>query len=307
MKIVFMGTPDFASESLKALLSCPKHQVIGVISQPDRPVGRHQVLQPTATKQVAQEAGIPVWQPERIKAEENLELLASLSPDVIVVAAYGQILPKSILELPKYGCVNVHGSLLPAYRGAAPIQRALLEGNQTTGITTMQMDVGMDTGDILLQREIPITKEDTSGSLFEKLAALGGELLLETLDELEKGNITPKKQDESLATYAPMLKKEEGLLDFSRTAKELDCQIRAMDPWPGAYTFLSGKRIKILEAVLSDETGETGLLLPQKEAVVCCKEGALRILKLQPEGKKPQTGEEFMRGLRSDGPVFFGN
>ena len=307
MKIVFMGTPDFASESLKALLSCPKHQVVGVISQPDRPVGRHQVLQPTATKQVAQEAGIPVWQPERIKAEENLELLASLSPDVIVVAAYGQILPKSILELPKYGCVNVHGSLLPAYRGAAPIQRALLEGNQTTGITTMQMDVGMDTGDILLQREIPITKEDTSGSLFEKLAALGGELLLETLDELEKGNITPKKQDESLATYAPMLKKEEGLLDFSRTAKELDCQIRAMDPWPGAYTFLSGKRIKILEAVLSDETGETGLLLPQKEAVVCCKEGALRILKLQPEGKKPQTGEEFMRGLRSDGPVFFGN
>lgn len=307
MKIVFMGTPDFASESLKALLSCPKHQVVGVISQPDRPVGRHQVLQPTATKQVAQEAGIPVWQPERIKAEENLELLASLSPDVIVVAAYGQILPKSILELPKYGCVNVHGSLLPAYRGAAPIQRALLEGNQTTGITTMQMDVGMDTGDILLQREIPITKEDTSGSLFEKLAALGGELLLETLDELEKGNITPKKQDESLATYAPMLKKEEGLLDFSRTAKELDCQIRAMDPWPGAYTFLSGKRIKILEAVLSDETGEAGLLLPQKEAVVCCKEGALRILKLQPEGKKPQTGEEFMRGLRSDGPVFFGN
>ena len=307
MKIVFMGTPDFASESLKALLSCPKHQVVGVISQPDRPVGRHQVLQPTATKQVAQEAGIPVWQPERIKAEENLELLASLSPDVIVVAAYGQILPKSILELPKYGCVNVHGSLLPAYRGAAPIQRALLEGNQTTGITTMQMDVGMDTGDILLQREIPITKEDTSGSLFEKLAALGGELLLETLDELEKGNITPKKQDESLATYAPMLKKEEGLLDFSRTAKELDCQIRAMDPWPGAYTFLSGKRIKILEAVLSDETGEPGLLLPQKEAVVCCKEGALRILKLQPEGKKPQTGEEFMRGLRSDGPVFFGN
>ena len=307
MKIVFMGTPDFASESLKALLSCPKHQVVGVISQPDRPVGRHQVLQPTATKQVAREAGIPVWQPERIKAEENLELLASLSPDVIVVAAYGQILPKSILELPKYGCVNVHGSLLPAYRGAAPIQRALLEGNQTTGITTMQMDVGMDTGDILLQREIPITKEDTSGSLFEKLAALGGELLLETLDELEKGNITPKKQDESLATYAPMLKKEEGLLDFSRTAKELDCQIRAMDPWPGAYTFLSGKRIKILEAVLSDETGETGLLLPQKEAVVCCKEGALRILKLQPEGKKPQTGEEFMRGLRSDGPVFFGN
>ena len=307
MKIVFMGTPDFASESLKALLSCPKHQVVGVISQPARPVGRHQVLQPTATKQVAQEAGIPVWQPERIKAEENLELLASLSPDVIVVAAYGQILPKSILELPKYGCVNVHGSLLPAYRGAAPIQRALLEGNQTTGITTMQMDVGMDTGDILLQREIPITKEDTSGSLFEKLAALGGELLLETLDELEKGNITPKKQDESLATYAPMLKKEEGLLDFSRTAKELDCQIRAMDPWPGAYTFLSGKRIKILEAVLSDETGETGLLLPQKEAVVCCKEGALRILKLQPEGKKPQTGEEFMRGLRSDGPVFFGN
>ena len=307
MKIVFMGTPDFASESLKALLSCPKHQVIGVISQPDRPVGRHQILQPTATKQVALEAGIPVWQPERIKAEENLELLASLSPDVIVVAAYGQILPKSILELPKYGCVNVHGSLLPAYRGAAPIQRALLEGNQTTGITTMQMDVGMDTGDILLQREIPITKEDTSGSLFEKLAALGGELLLETLDELEKGNITPKKQDESLATYAPMLKKEEGLLDFSRTAKELDCQIRAMDPWPGAYTFLSGKRIKILEAVLSDETGETGLLLPQKEAVVCCKEGALRILKLQPEGKKPQTGEEFMRGLRSDGPVFFGN
>ena len=284
MKIVFMGTPDFASESLKALLSCPKHQVIGVISQPDRPVGRHQILQPTATKQVALEAGIPVWQPERIKAEENLELLASLSPDVIVVAAYGQILPKSILELPKYGCVNVHGSLLPAYRGAAPIQRALLEGNQTTGITTMQMDVGMDTGDILLQREIPITKEDTSGSLFEKLAALGGELLLETLDELEKGNITPKKQDESLATYAPMLKKEEGLLDFSRTAKELDCQIRAMDPWPGAYTFLSGKRIKILEAVLSDETGETGLLLPQKEAVVCCKEGALRILKLQPEG-----------------------
>ncbi len=307
MKIVFMGTPDFASESLKALLSCPKHQVIGVISQPDRPVGRHQILQPTATKQVALEAGIPVWQPERIKAEENLELLASLSPDVIVVAAYGQILPKSILELPKYGCVNVHGSLLPAYRGAAPIQRALLEGNQTTGITTMQMDVGMDTGDILLQREIPITKEDTSGSLFEKLAALGGELLLETLDELEKGNITPKKQEESLATYAPMLKKEEGLLDFSRTAKELDCQIRAMDPWPGAYTFLSGKRIKILEAVLCDEKGEAGLLLPKKEAVVCCKEGALCILKLQPEGKKPQTGEEFMRGLRSDGPVFFGN
>ena len=304
MHIVFMGTPDFAAVSLEKLLGAG-YPVDAVFSQPDRPVGRHQELRPTPVKKTALEHGIPVYQPQRIRTEDNVELLKKLAPDVIVVVAFGQILPQAILDIPTYGCVNVHGSLLPAYRGAAPIQRAILDGRKVTGITTMRLDAGMDTGDILLQKELPIGPSDTSGSLFEKLAVLGAEVLLETLPRLEEGSLTPVPQDENKATYAAMLKKEEGLLDFTLPASRLDCQIRAMNPWPSAYAFLQGRRVKILQAVCVEETGRPGELLPGKEAVVACGENALKLLLVQPEGKKPQSGEAFRNGLQNHGVLCF--
>ena len=229
MKIIFMGTPDFAAASLEALIAS-KHEIMAVVTQPDKPKGRKGELTPSPVKTIAVEKGIKVYQPVRVREQEFVEILRGYNPDVIIVVAFGQIIPESILEIPKYGCVNIHGSLLPKYRGAAPIQWAVLDGEKETGVTTMLMDKGIDTGDILLKRVINLTEDETAGSLFDKLMVLGAEAILETLEGLENGSITPEKQGESPTDYAKMLTKAMGLIDFTRTAAELDCFIRGMNP-----------------------------------------------------------------------------
>ena len=247
MKVIFMGTPDFAAASLEALIDS-EHEILAVMTQPDKPKGRKGELTPPPVKTIAVEKGIKVYQPVKVREPEFVEIIRDYKPDVIVVIAFGQIIPESILEIPKYGCVNIHGSLLPKYRGAAPIQWAVLDGEKESGVTSMLMDRGIDTGDILLKRSIKLAEDETSGSLFDKLMALGAETLLETLEGLEKGSITPEKQGDSPTDYAKMLTKEMGLIDFSRTASELDCFVRGMNPWPSAYTTLGGKTLKIWRA-----------------------------------------------------------
>lgn len=236
MRIVFMGTPEFAVPSLEALLRSDDH-VVGVVSQPDRPKGRGQQLVAPPVKLVAERAGIPVLQPLKIRTPEFLQALTSWQPDLIAVAAYGRILHTPILTLPPKGCVNVHGSLLPKYRGAAPIQWAVINGETETGITTMLMDEGMDTGPMLLQERLGIMKDDTAGTLAPRLAELGGRLLVETIAQLKAGTLMPKKQDDGQATMAPLLKKEDGLIDWTMSAASLANRVRGLSPWPGAYTF----------------------------------------------------------------------
>ena len=247
MKVIFMGTPDFAAASLEALIGS-EHEILAVVTQPDKPKGRKGELTPPPVKTIAVENGIKIYQPVKVRESEFVEIIRDYKPDVIVVIAFGQIIPGSILEIPKYGCVNIHGSLLPKYRGAAPIQWAVLDGEKESGVTSMLMDKGIDTGDMLLKKSIKLEEYETSGSLFDKLMALGAETLLETLEGLEKGSITPEKQGDSPTDYAKMLTKEMGLIDFSRTAAELDCFVRGMNPWPSAYTILDGKTLKIWRA-----------------------------------------------------------
>ena len=260
MKIIFMGTPDFAAASLEALIDS-RHEIQAVVTQPDKPKGRKGELTPSPVKVVAEGKGIKVYQPLKVRDEEFVETLRAYNPDVIVVVAFGQIIPLSILKMPKFGCVNIHGSLLPKYRGAAPIQWAVLDGEKETGITTILMDEGIDTGDILLKKTIKIDTDETSGSLFDKLMALGAETILETLDELEKGNLTPTKQGESPTAYAKMLTKAMGLIDFTKPAKELDCFVRGMDPWPSAYTLLSGKTLKLWKVRAVEGSGKAGSVI----------------------------------------------
>ena len=294
MKIVYMGTPDFAVPALRALAE--KHEVAAVFTQPDKPVGRKQILTPPDVKVCAQEIGIPVCQPASMKTPEALELLKSFAPDVVVVAAYGQILPQAVLDVPKYGCVNIHGSLLPKYRGAAPIQQAVLNGDSVTGVTTMLMDAGLDTGDILLVKETPIGENETSAELFDRLSALGGELILETLAALENGTVTPKKQDESLATHTSKIDKSLCPVDFSRSALQIHNQIRGLYSWPVATATICGKRVKIHRAKLAEGSGRAGEILSVKPLVIACGEGAIELLELQPEGKKRMTAEAFAAG-----------
>ena len=294
MKIVYMGTPDFAVPALRALAE--KHEVAAVFTQPDKPVGRKQILTPPDVKVCAQEIGIPVCQPASMKTPEALELLKSFAPDVVVVAAYGQILPQAVLDVPKYGCVNIHGSLLPKYRGAAPIQQAVLNGDSVTGVTTMLMDAGLDTGDILLVKETPIGENETSAELFDRLSALGGELILETLAALENGTVTPKKQDESLATHTSKIDKSLCPVDFSRSALQIHNQIRGLYSWPVATATICGKRVKIHRAKLAEGRGRAGEILSVKPLVIACGEGAIELLELQPEGKKKMTAEAFAAG-----------
>ena len=294
MKIVYMGTPDFAVPALRALAE--KHEVAAVFTQPDKPVGRKQILTPPDVKVCAQEIGIPVCQPASMKTPEALELLKSFAPDVVVVAAYGQILPQAVLDVPKYGCVNIHGSLLPKYRGAAPIQQAVLNGDSVTGVTTMLMDAGLDTGDILLVKETPIGENETSAELFDRLSALGGELILETLAALENGTVTPKKQDESLATHTSKIDKSLCPVDFSRSALQIHNQIRGLYSWPVATATICGKRVKIHRAKLTEGSGRAGEILSVKPLVIACGEGAIELLELQPEGKKKMTAEAFAAG-----------
>lgn len=297
MKIIFMGTPDFAAASLEALIAS-RHEIQAVVTQPDKPKGRKGELTPSPVKVVAEEKGIKVYQPLKVRDEEFVKTLRAYNPDVMVVVAFGQIIPLSILKMPKFGCVNIHGSLLPKYRGAAPIQWAVLDGEKETGITTILMDEGIDTGDILLKKTIKIDTDETSGSLFDKLMALGAKTILETLDELEKGNLTPTKQGESPTAYAKMLTKAMGLIDFTRSAKELDCFVRGMDPWPSAYTLLAGKTLKLWKVRAVDGSGKAGSVIEigKESFTIACGEGAIEVLEVQLEGKKRMSAGDFLKG-----------
>lgn len=297
MKIIYMGTPDFAVPALKSLANS-QHTVCAVFTQPDKPRGRKQVMTPPDVKVCAQSLDIPVFQPESMKSEEAIELVKGFAPDVIVVAAYGKILPKAVLDIPKYGCVNIHGSLLPKYRGAAPIQQSVLNGDKVTGITTMLMDVGLDTGDILQTAETEIGENETSGELFDRLAELGGELILKTLTALENGSLTPVKQDESLATHTSKIDKSLCPIDFSKSAFEVHNKVRGLNPWPVATTKVCGKSVKVYSTRLCEKSGKSGTVLSVKPLVVACAEKSVEIIELQPEGKKRMTAEAFLAGHR---------
>ncbi len=297
MKIIYMGTPDFAVPALKSLANS-QHTVCAVFTQPDKPRGRKQVMTPPDVKVCAQSLDIPVFQPESMKSEEAIELVKSFAPDVIVVAAYGKILPKAVLDIPKYGCLNIHGSLLPKYRGAAPIQQSVLNGDKVTGITTMLMDVGLDTGDILQTAQTEIGENETSGELFDRLAELGGELILKTLTALENGSLTPVKQDETLATHTSKIDKLLCPIDFSKSAFEVHNKVRGLNPWPIATTKICGKSVKVYSTRLCEKSGKSGTVLSVKPLVVACAEKSVEIIELQPEGKKRMTAEAFLAGHR---------
>ena len=300
MRVIFMGTPDFAVPSLEALLT--KHEVVLVVTQPDKPKGRGKKMVPTPVKACALEHGIPVLQPEKVKEPEFVEQLRSYEPDLIAVTAFGQILSEPILEMPKYGCINVHASLLPKYRGASPIQRVIIDGETETGVTIMQMNAGLDTGDMLYQKKIPITSEDTFETLHDKLMVLGGEAITEALPLLEAGKLTPEKQDDAKTCYAALITKEMGRLDFTKTAAELDRLIRGLTPWPSAYTFYRGKQLKIWKAipmVMAHREAPGTILTVNKDSFeVAASEGGLKVMELQLEGKKRMTAHDFLLGVK---------
>jgi len=299
MRIVFMGTPDFALESLKALYNS-KHEIIAVVTQPDKPRNRGMSVSFSPVKEFAIENNIPVLQPERVKNnQEFLETYQSLNPDVAVVVAYGKILPKEILDTPKYGSINVHGSLLPKLRGAAPIQWSIINGDKTAGVTTMYMDEGMDTGDMLLKAETEIGEKETAGELYDRLALMGAELIVETLDKLEKKQLSREKQNEEDATYAPMLNKETGKIDFNKTAKEIDCLIRGVTPFPGAYCVLNEKKFKVFDINILEESGNPGEVLVsdcKKGLIIGTADKAIELVEIQPENKKRMTAKQYLVG-----------
>lgn len=295
MNIIFMGTPDFAVPTLEKLISS-EHTVSAVYTQPDKPRGRKMVLTPPEVKVVALEHNIPVYQPTTFKDEEVMETLGTFNADVIVVAAYGKLLPKAVLDLPKYGCVNVHGSLLPKYRGAAPIQRAVLDGEKVTGVTTMQMAEGLDTGDMLLTYETEILPDETSGELFDRLAVAGADLLLDTLTALQNGTVTPKQQDDSLSTYAKMIDKSMCPIDFTQTAQQVHNQVRGLKPWPVATAEINGKRLKIHKTSVSTLKGNAGEVVCLNPLTVACADYSVEILELQPEGKKAMDYKAYLAG-----------
>ena len=295
MNIIYMGTPDFAVPALKALANS-QHNVLAVFTQPDKPKGRKMVLTPPEVKVCAQSLNIPVYQPQTFKDGEALKIITDLAPDVMVVAAYGKILPKAVLDVPKYGCVNIHGSLLPKYRGSAPIQQAVLNGDKVTGITTMLMDVGVDTGDILLTSQTSIGENETSGELFDRLADMGGELILETLSALENGTVVPQKQDEGLASHTSKIDKSYCPIDFSLSANKVHNKVCGLNPWPVATTVLDGKNIKVFSTRVCSQNGAYGTILSVKPLIVACGENSVEIIELQPEGKKRMTASAFVAG-----------
>ena len=308
MRIVFMGTPEFAVPSLKALLDAG-YGVVGVFTQPDRPVGRGHKLAACPVKKLAVERGVPVYQFERLRNEEGLACLRSLAPDIVVTAAFGQILSQALLDVPKMGTVNVHASLLPAYRGAAPINWCILNGETRTGVTTMLTDAGVDTGAMLLRRETDIGETETAAELSVRLSQLGAELLIETLKGYIAGEIAPTPQDERLASRQPMLKKEMGLIDWTRSAKEIACQARGLDPWPSAYTDYAGGTLKIYRARPAAGEGEPGTVLRSsaKEGLfVACGEGALEVLEMQAPGGKRMSARAYLAGKKIEPGTRFG-
>jgi methionyl-tRNA formyltransferase len=296
MRIVFIGTGDIGLPTLRALLKS-EHEVVGVVTQPDKPVGRAQLIEPPPTKEAVAAAKVQVLQPPRIKERQAIEEIRALNPDVIVVIAYGQILPRDILEIPKIACLNLHASLLPRWRGAAPIQAAIAAGDRETGITVMYMDEGLDTGDILLRRTIDIVPAETGGSLHNRLAEVAPEALLESLELLAKGSAPRIPQDNALATYAPKLKREDGKIDWSEPAEVIERRIRAFDPWPGAFMKFGGHNLKVFSAIIVSHGGKPGeILRREKEFVVAAGEGALSLGEVQLEGKRRMTAAEFLRG-----------
>jgi len=299
MRTVFMGSPAFAIPVLRNLVA--GYQVVGSVTQPDRPAGRGRVLTAPPIKILADELLIPVIQPRRLSEPEALEQLQDWAPELIVVAAFGQILRPVVLDLPKYGCVNVHASLLPRWRGAAPIQAAILNGDETTGISIMRMDPGIDTGPVLSQKSIPISHNDTSATLANKLSELGAELLMESLAAYLSGTLRPIPQNESNATYAPMIKKEEGLLDFSMPASQLDWKVRAFNPWPGAFTLWNDQMLKIHQAHSIDLAAEPAgrKMIYQELPAITTSRGILVLDELQLAGKNIQTGKSFLNGIRN--------
>lgn len=293
-----MGTPDFAVASLAALADAG-HEICAVVTQPDRPSGRGYKLAPPAVKTAALERGLQVFQPETLKNEALLPLLEQTRPDAVVVAAYGKLLPQYVLGFPPLGCINVHASLLPKYRGAAPINWAVINGERESGVTIMYMEKGLDTGDMLLAVRTPIADDDTAGTLHDRLAALGADALVHALALLEAGRITPVKQDDSLHTYAPMLSRDDCRLDFRQSAKQVRDRIRGLAPFPGAFMTLDGRQIKIYEAQFAPGVGEPGRVLyadKERGLVVACADGALRLDTLQPQGKRRMAAKEYLAG-----------
>ncbi len=297
MNIVFMGTPDFAAASLKALVDA-KYNVLAAFTQPDKPVGRKRIMTPPPVKVLAEENNIPVYQPETLKDGEAEKIIKGLKPDLIAVVAYGKIIPEAILNLAPLGCINVHGSLLPALRGAAPIQWSVINGEKYAGVTTMFMDKGLDTGDIILKEKTEILPLETSGELYERLAPMGAELLVKTIELIKEGKAPREKQNDSESTYAPMLNKELAVIDFSKTKKEICSLVCGLNPWPIALTSLEGKRLKVYRAAPCDKTGKIGTLLDEKKFIVGCADGSVELIEVQIEGSKAQSGEEFLRGKR---------
>lgn len=297
-----MGTPELAGASLRALLATPDFQIVAAVTQPDQPKGRGLHLQPPPVKEIAQQAGLPVLQPQRAREETLIEQLRALAPDLVAVAAYGQILPQAILDLPRFGCLNVHTSLLPKYRGAAPIQYAILNGDNETGATIMKMDAGLDTGDILATAKTPIHASDNSQTLHDRLAEIGARLLVSTIPDFISGNIQPRPQPAEGVIYAPKIKKQDGQIDWSQPAPAIWNRIRAMVPWPGAFTHLpaqpSPHLLKIWDAQVTEGSGEPGTILQADKngIVIACGNGALRVLALQLEGRRRMTAPEFLAG-----------
>lgn len=317
MKIVFMGTPDFAVPALKALAESAKHEVSLVVTQPDRPRGRSGKPAPSDVKLCAEQYGIPVFQPEKVREEAAVERLRRENADIFVVAAFGQLLPKTILEMPRFGCINIHGSLLPAYRGAAPVQWAVLDGQKEAGDTIMQMNEGLDTGDILMQESIPLSADETAGSLYDKLSSMGGPLLLKALDAMEAGTVTPVPQGDSGTHYAKMLRKEMGNIDWTKSAEEIGRLVRGLNPWPSAYTHWNGKMLKIwmAETVTQEELSALGcdekngmdlkeaqpgtvMIVTKDTLMVQTGDGLLALTELQMEGKKRMPVQAFLMGCR---------
>ncbi|AOQ01650.1 methionyl-tRNA formyltransferase [Enterobacter hormaechei subsp. hoffmannii] len=301
LRIIFAGTPDFAARHLDALLTSG-HQIVGVFTQPDRPAGRGKKLMPGPVKVLAETHGLPVFQPASLRPEENHKLVADLNADVMVVVAYGLILPKAVLDMPRLGCVNVHGSLLPRWRGAAPIQRALWAGDAETGVTIMKMDVGLDTGDMLYKLACPITAEDTSATLYDKLADLGPQGLIETLQQLADNTATPEVQDEAQVTYAEKLSKEEARIDWSLSAAQLERCIRAFNPWPMSWLMIDEQPVKVWKAsvINGNASAEPGTIIDaSKNGIqVATGEGILNLESLQPAGKKAMSAQDLLNSRR---------
>ncbi len=299
LRIIFMGTPEFACPTLQKLIDRGE-EVVAVITQPDRPRGRGQQTLPPPVKVLAEQHGIPVMQPVKVRLPEAVEEIRRLAPDLIVVVAFGQILPKSLLEIPRFGCINVHASLLPRWRGAAPLNWCIINGDTETGVTTMMMDVGLDTGDMLLKKTTPIDPEENTQSLHDRLSIIGADALAETLDLLKAGELVREKQDDALTCYASMLKKEDGLIDWNKDPQIIKNLVRGMTPWPGAYSYLEGKMLKVYRVRTANGEGQPGTVIgaDRQGLEVACSGGSIIIEELQLEGKKRLSAGDFLAGYK---------